>query len=170
MDSAHEETVRHFTATLPKAKNRWYFMIHIRSAYPKDEIWINERYKELGFLPSDVGRELIAIAEDDEVRAGLGRLVPINADCAELGGIYVIQEFRGRGIATEVVSYLLHQGEVYHKIFCLPFAHLEHFYSGFGFHPCEDAERVPQEVHRKHQWCNRHYEHPTLLLVRSSSK
>ena len=141
-------------------------MSHIRNAYPEEEPWINERYREIGFVPSNIARELVAIAEHEGSRAALGRLVPVNADCAELGGIYVLPEFRGLGIATEIVSYLLRQGVTCKKIFCLPFAHVGHLYIGLGFRPCEEAEDVPEEIKRKHRWCNSHYEHRTLLLVR----
>jgi N-acetylglutamate synthase-like GNAT family acetyltransferase len=141
-------------------------MSHIRKAYAEEEQWVNERYKEIGFVPSNVGRELVAVAEHEGSRAALGRLVPVNADCAELGGIYVLQEFRGLGIATELVDYLLREGTTYKKIFCLPFAHVEHLYLALGFRRYDGAENVPQEIQRKHRWCNNHYEHGTLLLVR----
>ena len=117
-------------------------------------------------MPSNIAHELVAIAEHQGSRAALGRLVPVNADCAELGGIYVLPEFRGLGIGKEIVSYLLRQGMTYKKIFCLPFAHVEHLYVGLGFRRCEQAEEVPQEIQRKHRWCNNHYVHRTLLLVR----
>jgi len=142
-------------------------MAHIRRAYPHEEAWINEQYKEVGFLPSDLAREFVAIAEHAGLRAALGRLVPIGADCAELGGIYVLPEFRGLGLATEMVSHLLRQGVGHEKIFCLPFAHLVQLYAGLGFRPCEETEEIPRAVRDKLRWCNSQYEHPTLLLVRS---
>ena len=77
-------------------------MSHIRNAYMEESPWINERYKEIGFVPSNIAHELVAIAEHQGSRAALGRLVPVNADCAELGGIYVLPEFRGLGIGTEI--------------------------------------------------------------------
>ena len=141
-------------------------MSHIRNAYMEESPWINERYKEIGFVPSNIAHELVAIAEHQGSRAALGRLVPVNADCAELGGIYVVPEFRGLGIGKEIESYLLRQGMTYKKIFCLPFAHVEHLYVGLGFRRCEQAEEVPQEIQRKHRWCNSHYVLRTLLLVR----
>ena len=88
-------------------------MSHIRNAYMEESPWINERYKEIGFVPSNIAHELVAIAEHQGSRAALGRLVPVNADCAELGGIYVLPEFRGLGISKEIVSYLLRQGMTY---------------------------------------------------------
>ena|SRR6516162_9817297 len=90
-------------------------MSHIRNAYMEESPWINERYKEIGFVPSNIAHELVAIAEHQGSRAALGRLVPVNADCAELGGIYVLPEFRGLGISKEIVSYLLRQGMTYKK-------------------------------------------------------
>ena len=90
-------------------------MSHIRDAYMEESPWINERYGEIGFVPSNIAHELVAIAEHQGSRAALGRLVPVNADCAELGGIYVLPEFRGLGISKEIVSYLLRQGMTYKK-------------------------------------------------------
>jgi N-acetylglutamate synthase-like GNAT family acetyltransferase len=151
---------------------REQFMKRTRNAYLEEALWVNERYKEAGFLQSDIAHELVAIAEHEGLRAGLGRLVPVKPDCAELGGIYVLPQFRHLGIATEIVSYLLRQGGTYQRIFCLPFEHLEHFYSRFGFRPCTEAEAedVPREVQDKHRWCNSHYEHRTLLLVRTGPR
>ena len=35
-------------------------MSHTRNAYLEESLWINERYKEAGFLPSDLAHELVA--------------------------------------------------------------------------------------------------------------
>ena len=111
-------------------------MSHISNAYMKESPRINERSKEIGFVTSN----LVAVAEHQGSRAAFGRLVPVNADCAESGGIYVLPEFRGLGIGKEIVSYLLRQGMTYKKIFCLPFAHVEQLYVGLGFRRCDPAQ------------------------------
>src|SRR5262249_26114604 len=135
----------------------------VREANSDEVDWINERYDEVGFIHSDFSRELIAVAEFDGVRAGLGRLVPIDEGTADLGGMYVFDVFRGRGIAEEIVRFLLQHGRVYSRIFCLPFAHLSGFYSRFGFNPHLESSSIPEDIMKKHQWCNRQYPQPTLL-------
>jgi hypothetical protein len=37
--------------------------IVVRQAVPDQLTWVNERYAEIGFVPSDPSREIIAIAE-----------------------------------------------------------------------------------------------------------
>lgn len=139
-------------------------MSNFRRANPDEEAWINERYAEIGFLPSDFAREFVVVALHEGSRAALGRLAPVGTDCAELGGIYVFPAFRGLGLATQMVSYLLNKGAAYRKIYCLPFEHLVQLYVRAGFRSCE-AEDVPREIEAKHRWCNSHYPQPTLLLV-----
>ena len=139
----------------------------IRQADPSEEEWINEHYAEAGFVPSDLRSEYVVVAIHADVRAALGRLVPVGTQCAELGGIYVLPEFRGLGLARAVVRHLLRQGAVFQRLFCLPFAHVAPLYVKLGFRPCIDTDDIPQEIRHKHQWCNSHYEHSTLLLVRA---
>lgn len=129
-----------------------------------DEIeWINERYDEVDFVHSELPRDFIAIAEVDGVRAGLGRIVPINDSIAELGGMFVRDHFRGRGVAEKIVHFLLQNNRQYSRIFCLPFTHLSAFYSRFGFEPHLNKSSIPELIRKKHDWCNQQYPQPTLL-------
>ena len=139
----------------------------IRQADPSEEGWINERYAEAGFVPSELSREYVVVAIHAGVRAALGRLVPVDSHCAELGGIYVLPEFRGLGLAREVIRHLLREGAFFRRLFCLPFAHVAPLYLKLGFRLCVHADDVPPEIRHKHQWCNAHYEYSTLLLVRA---
>ena len=61
-------------------------MITIRAACPDEAEWVNARYAEVRFMPSDLGREVVLIAESDGEKAGLGRLVPVD-EAFELGGM-----------------------------------------------------------------------------------
>jgi len=47
-------------------------MSHIRNAYMEESPWINERYKEIGFVPSNIAHELVAIAEHRGLEPLLG--------------------------------------------------------------------------------------------------
>ncbi len=144
-------------------------MTTIRKADMREIAWINECYDEVGFVHSDYQREFIAIAEVDGERAGIGRLVTVNSGAFELGGIYVFDPYRGKGVAAKIVDFLTENAEVGRAIFCLPFAHLAGFYQQHGFRKCnkDEVDEVPEEVRKKHQWCNSKYPNETLLFIHS---
>ena len=137
--------------------------ILIRKALLKDLPWVNEQYDKVQFKHSVYEREFIAIAEVEGAPAGIGRLVSIDEGNLELGGMYVQDEYRGLGVAKGIVLYLLQQAKN-KTVYCLPFAHLENFYSACGFAPVHDIAHVPEEVVQKWEWCQNMYPQPTLLL------
>jgi N-acetylglutamate synthase-like GNAT family acetyltransferase len=139
--------------------------VRVREALPDEIRWISGQYASIDFKLSDYGNEFIVIAEAGGERAGIGRLQRIDEHAAELGGIYVLDAFRGRGVANAIVAALLETAGTYRQIFCLPFQHLASFYAGFGFEPPDETVTVPSEVSEKHAWCNRQYDDATLLLV-----
>lgn len=126
--------------------------------------WVNSQYREIKFKESQFENETVVIAMYKGQKAGLGRLQLVHKSKAELGGIYVLPDFRGKGLAREIVSTLLKLGEDLDEIYCLPFSHLETFYSSFGFIRINDLSCVPRVVIKKHSWCNRFYSDKTLLL------
>lgn len=134
--------------------------IHLRAARPDEEAWINARYAEIGFVPSHLAGELVAIAEIEGSAAGLGRMVDVDANTQELGGMYVFPEFRKRGVAAAIVSFLLEHRKEGVAVYCLPFEHLQNFYRGFGF---VDAT-PPAALEQKHRWCNTTYTGRTLCF------
>ena len=136
----------------------------IRLARATESSWVNARYAEVGFLASDLERHTVAIAEVDGARAALGRLVPLAPDGAELGGILVLDPFRGRGIATEVVRFLLTLDRPGRQLYCLPFVHLEAFYEKFGFRRVLDDATVPEPLRDKLRWCGTRYSARTCLM------
>ncbi|HYR27219.1 MAG TPA: GNAT family N-acetyltransferase [Thermoanaerobaculia bacterium] len=138
-------------------------MIEIRAARVDESDWVNERYAEVRFIPSDLANDLVLIAEIDGHPAGLGRLVTVDGDSCELGGMLVFDAFRGRGIARALIAELVTRaGE--RAIYCIPFAKLEPLYAEF-FERTEDA---PEPVRAKYEWCQRTYEEPVLLMVTRS--
>ena len=139
-------------------------MIHVRAASRADIEWINHRYKEVDFVPSIFEREVIAVAEYEGQRAGLGRLVTLDENNAELGGMYVFEPYRGKGIAKEIVQFLLNKGHLFQTIYCIPFEKLIHFYTQYGFVACSNLGAVPRELISKYQWCQQQYPQPTALL------
>lgn len=140
----------------------------IRKADNSEINWINSKYQEVDFKPSNFDNEYIVIAEYDNKKAGLGRLVKIDDENLELGGIYVFKDFRKLGIADKIVSALCHQHQLPQKtIWCLPFEHLQEFYEKFGFIPAEKSTiSIPKDIAKKHQWCNTNYDKNVLLLVK----
>lgn len=132
----------------------------------KEEIeWINNCYDQVEFIHSHFENEVIAIAEFSGEKAGLGRLVKVDENNLELGGMYVFESFRGKGIAKKIVMFLLSGLKPSQTVYCIPFEHLLHFYKQCGFADCKNFESVPQKILDKYQWCKEKYMQPTALLV-----
>ena len=138
--------------------------VTIRNAQSDEIEWINARYDEVGFIHSDFKKELIAIAELDGERIGLGRLVKIAEDKLELGGVYVLASHRRRGVARKLVTFLLENAVENRAIYCIPFINLYEFYNSFGFVLCDGLENIPQHLIKKYEWCLLTYSEKTLLL------
>ncbi len=139
-------------------------MVIVRRLLESELAWANECYGDAHFLPS-TATDFLAVAEVGGERAGLGRIVPVSTTTGELGGMYVLPAFRGRKIAGAIVSYLL-QHSPYRQLFCIPFAHLEGFYTGFGFLPVPSETAVPCSVAEKLNWCTKEYPSSVRLLLR----
>jgi len=136
--------------------------ISLRLATTNDLAAVNRRYAEVDFVASHQG-ELIVLASHDEKVSGQGRVVKIDAESGELGGIYVFPGNEGLGIARRVVDFLIKNSEL-SILYCLPFAELEGFYSSMGFRSVTNMDKVPEIVTKKHQWCNATYDKLVLLL------
>ena len=139
--------------------------ISLRFATSADLKAINKRYAEVDFVPSHEN-ELIVLASIGNKTVGQGRVVSIDSNSGELGGIYVFPNNEGLGIARKVVNFLIKNSK-YSVLYCLPFAELESFYGSMGFTPVKDIAQVPQAVIKKYEWCNSNYDKPVLLLERS---
>lgn len=140
-------------------------MLTIRTAKNVEIEWVNKCYDEVGFVHSNFGNELIAIAEIDRQRVGIGRLVTIDSEHLELGGMYVFESFRNSGVARAIVDFLLKNTPPNKTVYCIPFAHLVSFYKRFGFASCTNLDPVPKELLDKYLWCKEKYPRPTSLLI-----
>ncbi len=140
--------------------------IKIRIAKKSDLEMINEIYRSIDFKESVFENEKIIISEIDNIVVGIGRLQKINSNSLELGGIYVKEDCRGKGIADKMVSKLLTLSSDYEYVYCIPFQHLEKFYKSFDFEEVNKNEIVPQKVINKYTWCNEFYTKKALLLVK----
>jgi len=139
-------------------------VLTIRKALPEEMDWVNAQYQQINFKLSDYNNELIVIAEVDGEKAGLGRLVTIHPDALELGGMYVLENYRKYGVARSIVQYLIAQVK-YKTLYCLPFEQLRDFYQSCGFRQVNNLKDVPEKVLDKWDWCNKAYPDKTLLLV-----
>lgn len=133
----------------------------LRVAEPHDLDWINARYEEVHFQPSDTTQRVV-IAEVEGEPAGIGRLVPAG-DAYELGGMLVFDAFRGRGIARQIIDELLRLAEG-HDVYCIPFADLEPIYAKAGFARIEEDATTPEYVREKIAWCRREMERAVVLM------
>ena len=141
--------------------------IEVREMATDELAWANARYAEVEFLPSSPS-DLIAVAEVMGEPAGLGRLVPVDAQAEELGGIYVFPRFRSLGVSKAIIAFLVRRARR-DQLYCLPFCNLLDLYASFGFSTVRDNHAVPLQVKRKHVWCNARYSTPVLLLGRRRS-
>ena len=64
--------------------------MNIQLATSNDLEWINNQYDSIGFVRSDLNRDMVAIITYDNMYAGVGRLVQIDKDTIEMGGIFIL--------------------------------------------------------------------------------
>ncbi|MED2729261.1 GNAT family N-acetyltransferase, partial [Bacillus thuringiensis] len=94
----------------------------IQLATSNDLEWINSQYESIGFVRSDLKREKVAIITYNNEYAGVGRLVQIDADTLEMGGIFILPQFRGLQLAGDLVSFLVETARKsqIQDVYCLP--------------------------------------------------
>lgn len=136
----------------------------LRKALPADMDRVNQVYRNIDFLPSVYEKEYIALVTENEQYYGMGRLITIDENNYELGGMYVDDSQRGKGIARNIVMHLLNQVSAGTTVYCIPFAHLEGFYKSCGFADTEINDALPAEIKQKIGYCNQTFSAKTLLL------
>ena len=136
-------------------------MLVLRTARPEETGWINEQYARVGFIPTGA-HDQVVVAELDGARAGIGRLVDAGENAYELGGMYVLDGFRGAGIARAIVEELIARAGD-RDVYCIPFADLEAFYASAGFARIEPVN-VPHKVIEKLEWCEREIDRAVILM------
>ncbi|HDR7807497.1 TPA: GNAT family N-acetyltransferase, partial [Bacillus cereus] len=107
----------------------------IQLATSNDLEWINNQYDSIGFVRSDLKRDKVAIITYNNEYAGVGRLVQIDEDTLEMGGIFILPQFRGLQLAGELVLFLVETAKKsqIQNVYCLPFEELENFYKKYGY-------------------------------------
>ena len=134
----------------------------LRTATPADAGWIEEQYEKVHFIPSDLERDTIVLAEVDGERVGIGRLVPAGEGAYELGGMFVDNAYRGRGIAHAIVDELIRRAGD-RDVYCVPFADLETLYAAAGFRRIEAVD-VPEKIQEKLDWGAREIDRAAILM------
>ncbi len=139
--------------------------ITIRLATENDLAWVNSSYEGVNFLASAFHNEIIVIAEVNSEKAGLGRLVKINDNVWELGGMLVLTGYRNLGLSKKIIKFLLDQlSQVQVTVYCIPFEGLFVLYNSMGFEPVSNIDNIPNKVLDKFEWCKKTYPENVLLL------
>ncbi|MES2527055.1 MAG: GNAT family N-acetyltransferase [Bdellovibrionota bacterium] len=134
----------------------------ISSLDHEDLYWINDIYAGIKFKLSNENDFHVSATIDGKL-AGIGRLVNVDGKNGELGGIYVLPEFRGKKVAKEIVRRLLSESN-FPVLWCIPFEPLEKFYRKFGFRNVMN-ETIPSAIQEKLDWCEGRYPDKAILLV-----
>ncbi|MDX8360038.1 GNAT family N-acetyltransferase [Cytobacillus sp. IB215316] len=136
-------------------------------ATEKDVEWINNQYKLAGFVPSDLKNEIVAIVTYNGKKAGVGRLVQIDKDNLEMGGIYILPAYRGHKLAQKLVSFLVQQARKADapNVYCIPFENLGNFYKKYGFKKVDlQEDEIHETIIAKYNWCLQEYDKNVLLF------
>ncbi|MDF9450745.1 GNAT family N-acetyltransferase [Bacillus toyonensis] len=139
----------------------------IQLATYNDLEWINNQYESIGFVRSDLKRDKVAIITYNNEYAGVGRLVKIDDNTIEMGGIFILPKFRGQQLAGELVSFLVETAKKLQvkNVYCLPFEELENFYKKYGYTEVDTTKEVVHPIIlKKYNWCLEHYDKHVLLF------
>jgi GNAT superfamily N-acetyltransferase len=113
----------------------------------------NRAYELIEFLPSDPERDHTWAVLLDREPIALGRLQHHPDGAYEIGGFWVEETHRGRGLARALVQHALEHAPTDAEVWCIPFDHLTDFYLGFGMHLVTDPELAPASIREKLRWC-----------------
>lgn len=136
-----------------------------RPALKHEMSWINAIYHEIGFVPSIHEKEINIIAECDKTPIGIARLVPIDREQVELGGIYVMPEYRHLHIAVKLIEYMIDLGRAWKTVYCVPDSSMISFYERFGFKKENNFEILPVYLKDKYHWPPKNKEGSSFYLV-----
>lgn len=140
--------------------------ISLRPANKSEFDWINHRYQKIGFSLCNKEKDTVLLAEVAKQRVGFGRLIPLSPQGYELAGIFVVEPFRHRGIATRIVKELIKESKTEGPIYCIAFSHLISFYKEHRFIYYENQCQMPKELKEKFQRCRKIYQGRVELLIR----
>lgn len=135
----------------------------VRRARPDELAWANDVYRRVDFVASDADCVQV-VAEDDGRKIGVGRLVPAGDGAYELGGMWVDEDARGRGVAKAIVAALIEAADGA-PLWCIPYARVADLYRGRGFFDAV-VDDAPVAVREKLAFCRARYPLAVVLLRR----
>jgi N-acetylglutamate synthase-like GNAT family acetyltransferase len=117
--------------------------MNIRAATASDQSTIHRIIHDANINPMslDWRRFVLAEAEEDGRVVGVGQVKEHSDGSRELASIAVIPEWRGRGIAGEIIRALLEQQDGTLYLTCRN--SLESFYTRYGFYSISPQEMTP---------------------------
>jgi GNAT superfamily N-acetyltransferase len=129
----------------------------------------NAVYAAIAFQASDPERDLTyGLAGSQGELVALGRIQRHADGALEVGGFWVRDDQRGRGIARRLVAHVLAALPRGTVAWCVPFEHLADFYASFGMERVEDLTQAPASLRDKLDFCasrkSEGVHHRTLLL------
>jgi GNAT superfamily N-acetyltransferase len=140
-------------------------MFTVRHATPEEWPTIQATWADIAFEPSHEGDIVLVALDSEGVRIGQGRLVPMGDGHVELGGMWVRDDWRGRGVAAAIVRALLEAaGE--RVVWCIPWAELADYYRGLGLRESPSEDTAPPGVRAKIARCRACYPREVALLRR----
>jgi len=105
----------------------------------------NKFYQDHGISNRAKGHDLVWVARDKHRMVGAARLTPVCNKYWLLTGVYVGEDYRGHGIASQLISQSLNLTPV---VYTFALTHLNAYYRQLGFSdinfndlPCELAQR-----------------------------
>lgn len=118
----------------------------LRRALQSDMNTIYNTAIEYNLESDDMKAEEFTVAEESNQIIGFGRL-KVHPDVVELGTIGVIEEYRHRGVATEIINKLLEKtnSDVYLTTL------MPKFFEKFGFETLEAS--ASNSLIRSKEWC-----------------
>ncbi|MCC7431252.1 GNAT family N-acetyltransferase [bacterium] len=122
----------------------------------------NKVYKNLHFEPSKENDETFAFYQKEKLIA-LGR-INFYGEVLEIGGFWVLENERGKGIARELVAKIIEKVPKGKIVYCLPLGHLTDFYKSFGMKEVESFEGLPCAIKTKLKICSESFSHLGKVL------
>lgn len=135
----------------------------------------NHVYRSLAFAPSDPEHDATYGRFEGAQPIALGRINQHADGAFEIGGFWVHERCRGRGLAGALVAHTILELPPDVPCWCIPFQHLEAFYLSFGMRRVQATEEVPASIQAKREFCHERticgdYEATSLLVLEPNAR